>query len=152
MPSFSDIDKSRVRFHLNYAADGVADGDADRLEKEMSKIRDNTQLNYLRFMLDSLDEAFNQLMTDGLYDSRQLIQGDINRSTVVDTPNDFRVWEERYLKKTDLLANQLNVANYQRPEAARIRFMRLGSTYSFTVPGIADTCTADRISMSATYS
>lgn len=151
MPAFSEIDKSRVRFHLNYAADGVADGDADRLEKEMDKIRDNTQLNYLRFMLDSLDEAFNQLMTGGIYDSRQLIQGDINRSTIVDTPNDFRIWQEMYLKRTDQLANQLNVANYQRPEAARIRFMRLGSTYSFTVPGVADTCTGDRIELAGNY-
>ena len=151
MVSLTPIDKSRVRFHLGYAADGVADGDADRLEKEMDRIRDNTQANYIRFILDALDDAFNTLLTDGIYDSRQLIQGDINRSTVVDTPGDYRIWHEMYLKKTDLLAQQLNVANYQRPEQARYRFMRLGSTYVNSIPGIADTCLNDRMELSQSY-
>lgn len=156
MVSLAPEDKSRVRFHLGYATmDGIAEGDAMRLETEMDRVRDSTQLNYLRFILDALDDGYNQLMGGGIYDSRQLIEGDINRSTVVDTPNDFRVWEEQYYKKTDQLARQLNVASYARPEQARYRFQRLGSVSVFPAfghpLGPADTAVGDKIEFSLNY-
>ncbi|MGL5922128.1 hypothetical protein [Chroococcidiopsis sp.] len=76
MVSLTPEDKSRVRFHLNYSAlDSIPDGDAMRLETAMDRIRDNSTANYIRFMLDALDDIFNNLMTGETFDSRQLIQG-----------------------------------------------------------------------------
>lgn len=156
MVSLSPEDQSRVRFHLGYATmDGIADGDAIRLETEMNRIRDNTQLNYLRFILDSLDDFFTKLMLGETYDSRQLITGDISRATIVDTPSDFRAWQEVYFKKCDELARQLNVASYARPEQARYRFQRLGSVSVFPAfghpLGPADTTVGGKIEFSANY-
>lgn len=157
MPSLDPVNKSRVRFHLGYATvDGIAEGDAARLEEAMDRVRDSKQLEYLHFILDECDRAFTDLMRNDIFDSRQLVAGDVNRSTVTSTPSDYRVWEEQYFKRTDHLARQLNVATYARPENARYRFQRLGSVSVFPTfghpHGIADTTVASRLFMSSTYS
>lgn len=156
MPALPDFEQSRVRFHLGYSAiDGIPDGDEARLIYMMSAIRNNTTLSYIVQTLDALDDAYSALLSDDIYDSRQLIAGDINRSTTTDTPNDYRVWLERYLNKTDQLARILNVANYQRPEQARYRFMRLGSVSVFpsvgNPTGIADTSVSDKLILPQNY-
>lgn len=155
MTSLNPADKDRVRFHLGYASDGIADGDALRLEFLMDTIRSNAQINYILLILDALDADFESFMLNADYDSRQLIAGDINRSTVTQTPNDTRQWQERYYKKCDILAQQLNIAGYHRPEHARDRFYRLGSTSlypQFGVPyGHPDTSVSDKLIVPLNY-
>lgn len=155
MPALNPYDKDRVRFHLGYASDGIPDGDALRLEFAMETMRSNTQIAYIISILDALDSDFQIFMFNADYDSKQLIAGDINRSTVTQTPNDTRQWQERYYKKCDILAQQLNVAGFHRPEDARYRFLRLGSTSlfpQFGIPyGLPDTSLADKLLVPLSY-
>lgn len=156
MPSLTPEDTSRTRFHLGYTAvDSIPDGDEQRFILALSRIRDNQTVQYIRFMLDSLDDAFVNLMSGNLFSSQQLISGDVNRGTIVNTPDDYRAWWERYLRQTDDLALTLNVANYRRPAEAKYRFTRLGSVSVFPSvghpSGIADSCISDRIYLSGSY-
>lgn len=149
-------DISRCRFHLGYSAmDSIPDGDEMRFYHAVTSIRDAKTAQYIRYMLDALDDAFTAIMENLVYDSRQIIQGDVNRSTVVDTPNDLRVWLEQYYKKCDLLAQTLNVAGYHRPVEAKYRFVRQGSVSvfpSFGHPlGPADTIILSKLEASTNY-
>lgn len=157
MPSLDPEDISRTRFHLGYSAmDSIPDGDEQRLVLAVSRIRDNQTIQYIRFVLGALDDTYNLLMGGGTFDSRQILAGDINRSTVVETPDDWRKWNELYLKKTDDLAMILNVANFRRPTEARYRFQRLGSVSVFPAvghpSGVSDTVTISKVDAALNYS
>lgn len=156
MPSLTPEQVSRCRFHLGYSTlDGINDGDEQRFILCTSRIRDNQTIQYIQFMLDSLDDAFVNLMSGNIFSSRQLISGDLNRGTTVDSADDFRAWQERYYKLCDELAKHLNVAPYHRPEQSRYRFQKLGSVSVFPSvghpSGIADSCISDRIYLSSSY-
>jgi hypothetical protein len=154
MPSLSDIDKARCRDHLGYAApESIPVGDAARLEEQMNKLPNDYQVNQIRYFIDRCDRALiNSDQSDlGSYSQKQLITGDINRTTLTQTNRDSRVDYENYLLETDRLAYRLNVANYQRPEQGRYRWERFGMEYVQALPGVADTCTGDRLQLSESY-
>lgn len=78
MASLTPEETSRTRFHLGYSAmDSIPDGDEARFTLAVNRIRDNQTLQYIRFMLDALDEAFTNLMAGDLFSTRQLISGKI---------------------------------------------------------------------------
>lgn len=154
MPSLSEIDKSRCRFHLGYGA-GIPAGDRARLEEAMNLLQDNYEEERILQQLDRCDRAFEatELLGDtSRFDVRELYSGDINRSILRESARDSRVWWENYLKEVDLLAaHPLWVPNYRRDENLRYRFARTGAEFIMAVPGPADTCVSENIFFAANY-
>ncbi|ABA24671.1 hypothetical protein Ava_D0006 [Trichormus variabilis ATCC 29413] len=154
MPALSELDKSRCRFHLGYGA-GVPAGDRARLEEAMNLLQDDYEVQRIQQILERCDRAFeaSELLGDSSrFNTKELYTGDINRAILRESARDSRVWWENYLKETDLLAaHPLWVPNYRQEANLRYRFARTGAEFIMAVPGVADTCTGDRISMSTNY-
>jgi hypothetical protein len=153
MPALIDRDKSRVRYHLKYVANSIPAGDVQRLELQMVSLPDDYTVQRVREHLDRCDRAFeNSESGSGAFDRKQLVVGDINRTTVTSTNKDFiQAWRS-YLAETDRLAYLLNVPNYADPEQGYGRWVRYGDVSVFSLGvGVPDTCTGDRIYLAANY-
>lgn len=154
MPALTEIDKSRVRYHLRYAApNSIPAGDYGRLELQMQSLPDDYTVQRVRSHLDRCDRAFEMTeIGNGAFDRKQLVTGDINRATVTSTNKDFIQAERAYLAETDRLAYLLNVPNYADPEVGYGRWVRYGdvSVLASSI-GVPDTCTGDRIYLSNNY-
>lgn len=147
MAKVSPNDRSRIIHHLGYGARvGIGAGDLERLEEAMRGLDSNYQVNIIVAILDSCDEWFriwllppDQMISS--IQSRELIQGDINRAVIrTGNPDEARksVWDN-YIARTDEIAQQLWVANYRQPENLRYRFERSGGDFINALPGPADT-------------
>lgn len=153
MPALTDLDKSRVRYHLKYTANSIPAGDAGRLELQMVSLPDDYTAQRVRDHLDRCDRAFERSEGgEGTYDRKQLVVGDINRSTITSTNKDFIQAWRAYLAETDRLAYLLNVPNYADPEQGYGRWVRYGDASVLAANiGVPDTCTGDRIYLAANY-
>lgn len=154
MPALAAIDKSRVRYHLRYCApNSIPAGDAARLEEQMKSLADDYTIQRIREHLDRCDDAFEQSRTgSGTFSQKQLVVGDINRSTVTSTNKDFIAAWRVYLAETDHLAYLLNVPNYADPAQGYGRFVRYGDVSVLASGiGVPDTCVGDRIYLSNNY-
>lgn len=154
MPALAAIDKSRVRYHLRYAApNSIPAGDAARLEVQMNSLGDDYTIQKLQTHLDRCDRAFEKSETgDGTFSQRQLVVGDINRSTTTATNKDFIQSWRNYLLETDHLAYLLNVPNYADPAQGYGRFVRYGDVSVLASGiGVPDTCVGDRIYLANNY-
>jgi hypothetical protein len=154
MPALASIDKSRVRYHLKYCApNSIPAGDAGRLEEQMNSLADDYTVQRIKEHLDRCDEAFDTSRTgSGTFSQKQLVAGDINRTTVTSTNKDFITTWRNYLAETDHLAYTLNVPNYADPAQGYGRFVRYGdvSVLASSI-GVPDTCVGDRIQLSGNY-
>lgn len=153
MPALASLDKSRVRYHLKYTANSIPAGDAQRLELQMVSLPDDYTVQRVREHLDRCDRAFERSEPgSGTYDRKQLVVGDINRSTITSTNKDFIQAERAYLAETDRLAYLLNVPNYADPQQGYGRWVRYGDASVLAANiGVPDTCTGDRIYLAANY-
>ena len=154
MPALAAIDKSRVRYHLRYCApNSIPAGDAGRLEIQMNSLADDYTVQRIREHLDRCDHTFERSQTgEGTFSQRQLIVGDINRSTITSSNKDFIQNWRNYLVETDHLAYLLNVPNYADPAQGYGRFVRYGdSSVLASSIGVPDTCVGDRIYLSNNY-
>lgn len=152
MPALSQIDRSRVRYHLRYCApNSIPAGDAARLELQIQSLPDDYTVRQILTHLDRCDRAFEESETG--YDRKQIVVGDINRSTITSTNKDFIQLWRAYLAETDRLAYLLNVPNYADPEQGYGRWVRYGdvSVLASSI-GVPDTCVGDRIYLNASYS
>ena len=154
MPALASIDKSRVRYHLRYCApNSIPAGDAARLEDQMKSLPDDYTVQRIGNHLDRCDDAFEKSLTgSGTFSQKQLVVGDINRSTVTSGSKDFITAWRVYLAETDHLAYLLNVPNYADPAQGYGRFVRYGdvSVLASSI-GVPDTCVGDRIYLSNNY-
>jgi hypothetical protein len=154
MPALAEIDKSRVRYHLRYCApNSIPAGDAARLELQMRSLSDDYTVQRVLTHLARCDESFENSQTgSGTFSQRQLVVGDINRSTVTSTSKDFIAAWRVYLAETDHLAYLLNVPNYADPAQGYGRFVRYGDVSVLASGiGVPDTCVGDRIYLSNNY-
>lgn len=154
MPSLSEIDKSRCRYHLGYASpNSIPAGDIQRLEIQMRSLPDDYTVGRIRIHLDRCDRAFDATETgSGTFSQKQLVTGDINRTTVTSNNKDYRILWDNYQTECDRLAFALNVASYSDPRMAKEWFVRYGDVSVFSLGiGVADTCTGDRMALSSNY-
>lgn len=153
MPSLTEIDKSRVRYHLRYCApNSIPAGDAGRLELQMQSLPDDYTVQRIQGHLDRCDRALERSEGDDTYDRKQLVTGDINRQTTTTTNKDWIQLWRAYLAETDHLAYLLNVPNYADPAQGYGRWVRYGdvSVLASSI-GVPDTCVGDRIYLSSNY-
>lgn len=148
MVALSELDKSRVFFHLGMGVrDGVDAGDLAQVEKACNTIPDEyTHLRTLE-QLDICDEAFElSRMTRGgnRFTTREQYAGDLTRAITRENAKDFRVWQENYLAEVRNLAQLLWVPNYRDEGMLRYRFERSAGAFINAIPGPADTAVASR--------
>lgn len=157
MVELSANDKERVREHLGYNVPrGIPAGLEMRLGEAMDLIRSNYAYygnGGIQYWLDRCDGALiaSDPTDTRCYTQRQLILGDVNRSTTTLSSREIDFWWELYLKQTDQLAFKLNVPNLRRPENAQILWVRYGEDYVQGIPGPPDTCISDRIYLNLNY-
>lgn len=154
MPALASIDKSRVRYHLRYAApNSIPAGDSGRLEIQMNSIPDDYTVQRVQSHLYRCDSTFAASLPGvGTYSQKQLVVGDINRSTTTSSNKDFIQVYRAYLAETDHLAYLLNVPNYADPATGYGRFVRYGdASVASSIPGVPDTCVGDRMAFSSNY-
>ena len=158
MVALSPLDKERVREHLGYNVPrGVPAGLEMRLAEAMNAIRSNHAYygnGGVSYWLDRCDRTLSASDPSdaNCYTQRQLILGDVNRSTTTVTSRDIDFWWELYLKQTDQLAFKLNVPNLRRPDQAAFLWVKYGSDYVQGLPGPPDTCVSDRVYFAINYS
>lgn len=154
MPALATIDKSRVRYHLKYAApNSIPAGDLMRLEQQMASLPDDYTVQRVLVHLDRCDRAFEASEQGvGTYSQKQSIIGDIDRSTVTLTNKDYIQMWRTYLNETDHLAYLLNVPNFADPAMGMSRYVRYSDASVFGAQiGVPDTCVGDRIYLSNSY-
>jgi hypothetical protein len=157
MVQLSSLDKERVREHLGYNIPrGVPAGLEMRIAEAMNAIRSNyaySGTGGITYWLNRCDNALiaSDPSDSNCYTQRQLILGDVNRSTTTVSSRDIDFWWELYLKQTDQLAFKLNVPNLRRPEMAQMLWVRYGSDYVKGIAGPPDTCISDRIYLAQHY-
>lgn len=154
MPALTDRDKSRVRYHLRYCApNSIPAGDAARLEVQMRSLPDDYTVGRILSHLNRCDKAFEDSETgSGAFSQKQLVVGDINRSTITSTNKDYINSWRVYLAETDHLAYLLNVPNYADPAQGYGRFVRYGDVSVLASGiGVPDTCVGDRIYLANNY-
>lgn len=151
MVALSTLDQERVREHLGYNVPrGVPAGLEQRLQEAVAEIRSNEAyhgVHGITYWLERCDRALiaSDPTSAEAYAQRQLILGDVNRSTTTISSRDIDFWFELYLKQTDQLAFKLNVPNLRRPDKAAWLWVRWGSDYVAALPGAPDTCLSDRL-------
>jgi hypothetical protein len=157
MVQLSLLDKERTREHLGYNIPrGVPAGLEMRINEAMDSIR-STHAYFgtggISYWLTRCDGALiaSDPTDSRCYTQRQLILGDVNRSTTTISSRDIDFWWELYLKQTDQLAFKLNVPNLRRPDQAAFIWVKYGSDYVQGIPGPPDTCVSDRLYLSANY-
>lgn len=153
----SKLDQDRVRGHLGYDAPrSVPVGLEQRIVQAMENIRSSyayTGAGGIQYWLKRCDNALiaSDPTDSRCYSQRQLILGDVNRSTTTVAAIDIDRWYEFYLKECDRLAFKLNVPNLQRPTQAAMLWVKYGSDYVQGIKGNPDTCVSDRIFLSRNF-
>lgn len=153
----SKLDQDRVRGHLGYDAPrSVPVGLEQRIVQAMENIRSSyayTGAGGIQYWLKRCDNALiaSDPTDSRCYSQRQLILGDVNRSTTTVAAIDIDRWYEFYLKECDRLAFKLNVPNLQRPAQAAMLWVKYGSDYVQGIKGNPDTCVSDRIFLSRNF-
>lgn len=155
MTLLSRDDRERCYKHLGYGAlDGIPAGDLFGLEEAFARVRSNHQADTIREILDSADEWWRILLLPpqqmiNEITSKELILGDLNRSvTRTGNPDEARKSVRKsYLEITNLLAQELWVANYRDPMNIDYRFERSGGDFINSIPGPADTAVGANIYM-----
>lgn len=142
--------RDRVYFHLGYSNKaGIPLGDLSRLEEALDTIQSDYFQTKVLEQLDRCDRAWelSELAgNDGTrFLVRELVAGDISRTTLRESSKDFRIWRENYVIETNNLAHLLWVANYNEPGTERFRFERSGGEFVNVIEGVADTCAVSRI-------
>ncbi len=148
MVALSELDKSRVYFHLGYGCKGGIDaGDLAEVEDACDAVPDDYTYGRIKEQLDTCDEAHEtaKLNSDRTrYSTRELYTGDLNRAIVRENSKDNRLWKEEYFNETEELARLLWVPNYRAPGMERYRFSRAAGAFINAIPGPADTSVSSR--------
>lgn len=148
MVAVSDLDKSRIYFHLGYGCKGGIDaGDLAEVEDACNSVPDDYTYNRIREQLDTCDVAHETAKLNGdktRFKTRELYTGDLNRAIVREDSKDIRTWKEEYLNETEELAQLLWVPNYRSAGMERYRFSRAAGAFINAIPGPADTSVSSR--------
>jgi hypothetical protein len=147
MVALSELDKSRVYFHLGMGSRaGVDAGDLAEVEQACSTVPDDYTHGRIRQQLDLCDDAWNKkgLGGEGRFTTREIYQGDLNRAILRESAGDNRVWKEEYLEESRELAQLLWVPNYREAGMDRFRFTRATGAFINIIPGVADTSVSSR--------
>lgn len=148
MVALSELDKSRVYFHLGMGTRaGIDAGDLAEVEAACSTIPDDYIHGKVKEQLDECDKAFEAARlgsSQGRYTTREIYQGDINRAIVRENSGDTRIWKEEYLNESRELAQLLWVPNYREAGADQFRFTRATGAFINVLPGVADTSVSSR--------
>jgi len=118
MSSLSDLDKSRVRYHLGYN-ESVPTGDRALLEHRMTRIADSFTVGKIVDKLLRCDRSLAETETDeqssGI-SSKRILLGDVNRTDVLYTQEPLEKRIRAYKRDCDALARDLGVVNWNDPE------------------------------------
>ena len=161
----SDLEKSKVRFHLGINSGAqIPAGDRSRVEEAMAMVPDEYWYTELIYQIRRCDTAWkasaaipDDYGTEGgsnlLNPTRtEVISGDVNRSIATSDPlKGDEYFREIYLREVDRLAESLYVPNYRRPEVRRYAYERAGSEFIMAVPGPADTAVGSRMMLSSDW-
>ena len=161
----SDLEKSRVRYHLGINSGAqIPAGDRSRVEEAMAMVPDEYWYTELVYQIRRCDIAwkasaaipddFGTENATGLFNPTrtETIAGDVNRSISTSDPlKGDEYFREIYLREVDRLAESLYVPNYRRPEVRRYAYERSGSEFIMAVPGPADTAVGSRMMLSSDW-
>jgi hypothetical protein len=118
MSSLSDLDKSRVRYHLAYN-ESVPTGDRALLEVRMTRIADSYTVGKIVDRLARCDRTEAESETDeqssGIT-SKRILLGDVNRTDVLYAQEPLEKRLRAYKRECDALALALGVRNWRDPE------------------------------------
>ncbi|WP_017302613.1 hypothetical protein [Nodosilinea nodulosa] len=148
MTQLSEIEKSKIRFHLGYASySGIPAQDVGQLEEALNEVWSKTIYGYILQQIEICESAWAKTnQTEEPAGEKTLFVGDINRSNLKwDLAKGTRQWNQYYLDKCDDLALTLHVFNYRNQEVRSQRFERWGAVYLQSIPGPADTSIADHV-------
>ena len=143
----SDLDKSRVRYHLGYFTVSVPAGDYAQLEEAMNTIPDSYFYEKISAQLARCDTAEKKTEVASSPSTRlETIAGDVDRTIKSSNAREaLKTWDDIYLYETNRLAGILYVPNYKDPFQARYRYERSGAEFIQALPGPADTAVGSRL-------
>jgi hypothetical protein len=149
----SNLDKSRVRYHLGYFTVSIPAGDFARLEESMNTIPDSFFYRKIIYHLGRCDTAERKTEVATSPSTRiEKIEGDVDRTIASSNAREsLKVWDEIYLYETNALAAILYVPNYKDPFQARYRYERSGAEFIQALPGPADNAVGSNVYLNANY-
>ena len=149
----SDLDKSRVRYHLGYFTVSVPAGDYARLEEAMNTLPDSYFYDKIAIQIGRCDTAEKKTEVASSPSTRlESIAGDVDRTIKSSNAKDaLKIWNEIYLYETNRLAGILYVPNYKDPMQARYRYERSGAEFIQALPGPADTAVGSRMALAESW-
>ena len=149
----SDLDKSRVRYHLGYYVVSVPAGDYARLEESMNTVPDSYFYDKIMKQVTRCDTAEQKTEVATSPSTRiENIAGDVDRTIRSSNAKEaLKVWNEIYLYETNRLAQILYVPNYKDPFQARYRYERSGAEFIQALPGPADVSTGSNLYLYENY-
>jgi hypothetical protein len=149
----SDLDKSRVRYHLGYYVVSVPAGDYARLEESMNTVPDSYFYDKIMKQVARCDTAEQKTEVATSPSTRiENIAGDVDRTIRSSNAKEaLKVWNEIYLYETNRLAQILYVPNYKDPFQARYRYERSGAEFIQALPGPADVSTGSNLYLLLNY-
>ena len=149
----SDLDKSRVRYHLGYFTVSVPAGDYAQLEEAMNTLPDSYFYDKIAIQIGRCDTAEKKTEVASSPSTRlESIAGDVDRTIKSSNAKDaLKIWNEIYLYETNRLAGILYVPNYKDPMQARYRYERSGAEFIQALPGPADTAVGSRMALAESW-
>jgi len=149
----SDLDKSRVRYHLGYFTVSVPAGDYARLEEAMNTLPDSYFYDKIAIQIGRCDTAEKKTEVASSPSTRlESIAGDVDRTIKSSNAKDaLKIWNDIYLYETNRLASILYVPNYKDPMQARYRYERSGAEFIQALPGPADTAVGSRMALAESW-
>ena len=149
----SDLDKSRVRYHLGYFTVSVPAGDYARLEEAMNTLPDSYFYDKIAIQIGRCDTAEKKTEVASSPSTRlESIAGDVDRTIKSSNAKDaLKIWNDIYLYETNRLASILYVPNYKDPMQARYRYERSGAEFIQALPGPADTAVGSRMVLAESW-
>jgi hypothetical protein len=149
MVALSQRNVERVFWHLGYGGrQNIDAADIARVNQAVQEIPSDYLKTRIIEMLDLCDRAWDNLnlSTNDGYSTKDIIGGDLNRTTIrTDAADQQKIWYREYIRLTDLLARELAVANYQHDDMNRYRHDKYNvGAYINVIPGVADTSVASR--------
>ena len=149
----SDLDKSRVRYHLGYFTVSVPAGDYAQLEEAMNTLPDSYFYDKIAIQIGRCDTAEKKTEVASSPSTRlESIAGDVDRTIKSSNAKDaLKIWNDIYLYETNRLASILYVPNYKDPMQARYRYERSGAEFIQALPGPADTAVGSRMALAESW-
>jgi hypothetical protein len=149
MVILAQLNQSRALFHLGMSAKvGIDVGDLAEAQEAFETIIDDYTHNRVIEQLDICDEAWEATKltrTGGRYTTREIYDGDLQRTILRESAKDSRrVWWENYINECQELAQLLHCPNYRLEEQRRFMYSRSGASYINAIRGVADTSVSSR--------